>query len=494
MNLAISARLSAMMFIQFFIWGSWYVTGPRYLTSIGFTGSDFGLMYSVGPIAGIISPFFVGMIADRFFSTERVLAAMHLLAGVAMLGAAQLMKVPDPNPLLINLVFFAHMLCYFPTLALVNSLSMHNMTDSEKEFPLIRVFGTIGWIVAGLTLSGFPLVFWLVTRVTEPGSEYGVFQGAWDWGNTVNQFYIVSGAAILLGLYSLTLPHTPPPMRGQKVSLREVFGVDAFVLLKRRSFLTFIICSFLICIPLAFYYQLGERAVAAAQLTDPPFKMTFGQMSEILFMVLMPFFFVRLGVKWMLLVGMLAWVVRYALFAIGAPEQIAWMMLTGVILHGICYDFFFVTGQIYTDKAAPKAIRGQAQGMLVLFTLGLGMLIGAQVAGYVEELYTPQEALTLREQAEEAGGRAAELQEQAAEKAGEVPESLASEIEELQAKQIALNNESLQLMNWRKIWTIPAVLAGVIMILFGVIFKDEVPARDVDEEDVAAAAAREELT
>ena len=395
MNSLISVRLMVMMFLQFFLWGAWYVTAYLFLGKIGFGGSEIGWTYSVGPIAGILSPFFVGMIADRFFSLERVLGVMHLLGGVAMFAAIGMMGGAAPAPIdlfgfqislptiafaaesrpwVINLLFFGHMLCYFPTLALTNSIALHNMTNPERQFPMIRVFGTIGWIVAGLLVS---------------------WQG---WDAAVNLFYIAAATAIVLGLYSFTLPHTPPPAAGKKVTFSEVIGLDALVLFRRPAFLIFMVCSFLICIPLAFYYQMASKFIAQGELANPAFKMSFGQMSEILFMLVMPLFFAFLGVKWMLLVGMLAWVVRYALFAIGAPDGVVWMLLTGVILHGICYDFFFVTGQIYTDKVAPREIRSQAQGLLVLCTLGFGMLIGAQLAGRVEVMFTPP--LTARLKAE----------------------------------------------------------------------------------------------
>ena len=376
----LTIRLFTMMFIQFFIWGAWYVTAPRALTPLGFTGADFGWTYSVGPIAGLISPFFVGMIADRFFATERVLGLMHILGGAAMFAALQMMRGESPSPDAINFMFFLHMFCYYPTLALTNSLAMHSVTDSEKQFPIIRVGGTIGWIVAGLILS---------------------WQG---WGSDTMMFQLAAYASVGLGLYSLTLPHTPPPAKGQKFEARDALGLDAFVLLKNPSYLVFIVCSFLICIPLAFYYQMAERTLVAGEVTDTAFKMTFGQMSEIFFMLLMPFFFKRLGVKMMLFVAMVTWVARYVLFAIGTPDHVTWMLLLGVTVHGICYDFFFVTGQIYTDQVAPKAIRSQAQGLLVLFTLGLGMMIGAQVAGRVEAHYTPPETGELNDQANGAAG------------------------------------------------------------------------------------------
>ncbi len=437
----VGARLSAMMFLQFFVWGAWYVTAPLYLGKIGFGGADFGLTYSVGPIAALIAPLFVGMVADRFFSTERVLATLHIVGGLIMIAATTLMSPENPAaPLTINLIFFAHTLCYFPTLALTNSMAMHNIADSEKEFPLIRVFGTIGWIVAGLSLS------WL------------------GWGDRVQMFHLTGAAGIALGLYCFTLPHTPPPARGQKVSVGELFGADALVLFKNRSFAIFILSSFLICIPLAFYYQLAAKSVQQAGVENVAATMTFGQMSEILFMVLMPFFFVRLGVKWMLAVGMFAWVARYALFAVGADSGIVWMMIGGIVLHGICYDFFFVTGQIYTDRVAHKGIRGQAQGLLAMLTLGLGMLIGAQVAGVIEERATPAASTALSNEVQQIGAQIARLEQQG---------GAAAEIAALTAEQGRKALESLQLVDWQTIWLIPAALAGVILLLFLALFREE---------------------
>ena len=405
--------LSAMMFLQFFIWGAWYVSGPLFLGPLGFDARDFAWMYSVGPIAGIISPFFVGMIADRFFATERVLGCMHLLGALMMFMATVLMKQDVPSPTAINALFFAYMLCYFPTLALVNSLAMHNLTSSEKQFPLVRVFGTIGWIVAGLVIS------------------------LMNVDATITPFYLAIGASVVLSVVSFLLPHTPAPGKGRDLRIRQVLGLDALVLLKRRSFLAFMVGSFLICIPLAFYYQMAAKFIGGTGMENVAAKMTFGQMSEIVFMVVMPLFLVRLGVKWMLLIGMLAWVLRYALFALGADDGVAWMLLAGIILHGICFDFFFVTGQIYTDKIAPTEIRSQAQGMLIFFTLGLGMLIGAQVAGWVEANFTTMV-------------------------------------------------DDAPVVAWGNIWMWPAIGAGVVMVLFGLFFRDDAPAPGADTVRVAS--------
>lgn len=444
----LTIRLFTMMFIQFFIWGAWYVTAPRALTPLGFTGADFGWTYSVGPIAGLISPFFVGMIADRFFATERVLGLMHLLGGAAMFAALQMMGGESPSPDAINFMFFLHMFCYYPTLALTNSLAMHSVTDSEKQFPIIRVGGTIGWIVAGLVLS---------------------WQG---WGSDTMMFQLAAYASVGLGLYSLTLPHTPPPAKGQKFEARDALGLDAFVLLKNPSYLVFIVCSFLICIPLAFYYQMAERTLVAGEVTDTAFKMTFGQMSEIFFMLLMPFFFKRLGVKMMLFVAMATWVARYVLFAIGTPDHVTWMLLLGVTVHGICYDFFFVTGQIYTDQVAPKAIRSQAQGLLVLFTLGLGMMIGAQVAGRVEAHFTPPET--------------AELNDKATALLDTITDDMTDEAKKpIEEEAAALQLSALQAVDWKGIWNIPAGAAAVVMVIFFVLFKDNRPQSE-PEDEVAA--------
>ncbi|MGY8646031.1 MAG: MFS transporter [Verrucomicrobiales bacterium] len=439
---AITAKLSVMMFLQFFIWGAWYVTAPNYLGSIGFGANDFSWTYSVGPIAGIISPFFVGMIADRFFPAQRVLAVLHLVGGVIMLIAAGMMN-PGVNPTTLNWFFFGHMLCFYPTLALSNSIAMRHVQDTERQFPLIRVFGTIGWIVAGLSLT-----FLL-------------------WDTKVQMFYLAGGAALLLGIVSFFLPSTPPTSSG-KVGIRQVLGLDALVMLKDRSYLVFLLSSTLICIPLAFYYQITSRVVEMVGLPIGQ-TMSYGQMSEIFFMLVMPFFFKRLGVKWMLAIGMACWVLRYALFAFGAPEQVIWMILVGVIVHGICYDFFFVTGQIYTDKKAPEAIRGQAQGMLVLFTLGIGMLIGAQVAGKVEQQNSPPAVA-------EFGAKVAELESQLKEVQAKID---SGETEELVVRKVELETQKnearmsqLKVMNWKSLWLFPAVFAAGVLGVFLLLFRD----------------------
>jgi len=437
-----------MMFLQFFVWGAWYVTGPNYLSTIGFAAGDFANMYSVGPIAGLISPFFVGMIADRFFAAQRVLGVMHIAGGLIMFGAARMMaggSAPD----MINWAFFGYMLTYYPTLALTNTVAMRSMTNPEKEFPGIRVLGTIGWIAAGISLT------WLT------------------WDTQINMFYLTAGAAIAMGLFSFMLPDTPPESSGP-VSASQLLGLDALALLKNRSYLVFMVSSMLICIPLAFYYQIASRVV---EMTGLPIgqTMSYGQMSEIFFMLVMPFFFARLGVKWMLAIGMLAWVSRYALFALGAPDQVRWMILIGIVLHGICYDFFFVTGQIYTDQVAPKNLRAQAQGMLVLFTLGLGMLIGAQVAGRVETEHTPSLRIAA-EIKETAGGLATASTADS--------EVIFEDIRKMQGRRDKAAEGGLKAIEWKPLWGKPAIFAGAVMLIFIALFRS--PARKADEPSASA--------
>ncbi len=438
-----------MMFLQFFIWGSWYVTGPNYLATIGFKAADFGLMYSVGPIAGMIAPFFVGMIADRFFAAQKVLAAMHLLGAGFMFLATILMKSAAPSPTLINYLFFAHMLTYFPTLALTNTIAMKCMTDPEKEFPGIRVLGTIGWIAAGLSLT------WL----------------AFD--TSINMFYLTIASGVLLGLMSFALPNTPPSGSGP-VKIGDILGFKAFgLLIKNPSYLVFMAASMLICIPLAFYYQITSRVVEMVGLPIGQ-TMSYGQMSEIFFMLIMPFFFRRLGVKWMLAAGMLAWVVRYAFFSLGAADDIRWMIIGGIVLHGICYDFFFVTGQIYTDQVAPKEVRAQAQGMLVLFTLGLGMAIGAYVAGELEAKHTPDKSKTYAAQVVSTGKEIDDLSAKLA-GAGAGKAALETQLAALQKTKAEARTQELKAIEWKELWGKPAVFAAVILVFFVGFFRGKSP-------------------
>lgn len=374
----VTVRLGIMMFLQFFVWGAWYVSVTGFLGKEGMSAVT-GAVYTVGPIAAILAPFFLGMVADRFFSTERVMAFLHFSGGIILCAAPYFARSfelgPPPEEASLfhkvvlhdlnayvqpfTIILLLHMLCYMPTLALSTSLAFHNLEDQEKQFPLVRVLGTIGWIVGNIAVSLLP------------GKDESPYQ-----------FFLAGGAALVLGLYSLTLPHTPPPLRGQSPSIGQILGTDSLRLFKSFPYAVFIIASFLICIPLAGYYSFARTYVdqmGALVNNSATFTMSFGQMSEVLFMVLMPLFFARLGVKWMLAVGMGAWALRYGLFMMAADDSVFWMILIGVMLHGICYDFFFVTGMIYVDKKAPEEIRNQAQGFLVLVTQGLGLGLGAKL-------------------------------------------------------------------------------------------------------------------
>lgn len=405
MNRIVQAKLSLMMFLEFFIWGAWYSSIAVYMSAHEMESLTHW-PFTVNPIAAIAAPFFVGLIADRFFATEKIFGWLHIL-GAAFMAMTPFMV---ESPIVFILLLLAYNLCYMPTMSLANTLAFHNMDNQEKQFPVIRVFGTVGWIVAGLVIS-FVLVHFVAGDIRPEAT-------AWP-------LYMTAAASLLLGLYSFTLPHTPPPAKGEQVSIRSIIGVDALKKLGGKSFYIFLGSSLLICIPLAAYYNFTQLFLEATNFENIAATLTIGQMAEVVFMLLIPFFFVRLGVKWMLGIGMLAWVARYALFALGAPAEVTWMIIMGIALHGICYDFFFVTGQIYVDKKSTPDIRGQAQGLIILITYGVGMLIGAQVAGMLYNSFL---------------GTA----------------------------------EALTLQQWQSFWWIPAILAAVIMIGFLLTFDDKV--------------------
>lgn len=387
-------QLSLMMFLNFFIWGAWYVTMGTYLKSIpGITDIQVGIAYGTQSLGAIAAPFIIGLIADRFFSAQKILGVLHLLGAAIMYYISTVNAFSSFYPALL-----IYMILFMPTLALVNAVAFKQISNAEKEFANVRVWGTIGWIVAGLIIG------WL----------------AWEQSNSlVNTFKLTAIVSLILGVFSFTLPDTPPARTG-KTTFRDIIGLDALALLKDKNFLVFFLSSMLICIPLAFYYQETNIFLNELQVKGAAGKMAFGQMSEMIFLFLMPLFFVRLGVKKMLLIGMITWSIRYLLFAYGDAGSNIWMLYAGIILHGICYDFFFVTGQIYTNQRAGDKFRSSAQGMITLATYGIGMLIGFWIAGIIAEKYTVE------------GGHL-----------------------------------------WRNVWLIPAAIALAVFIIFGLFFKNK---------------------
>ena len=425
--------MSIMMFLQFFVWGAWFTTLGLCLNVNGM-GAIIGDAYGTAPIAAIIAPLFLGLIADRFFPSQWVMGVLMLIGGVFMCLTPGLIEAGNAG--LVSKLFLGHMLCYMPTLALGNNIVFANIAN-QNLFPKIRVWGTIGWIVAGLA------------------------NGFLGWSASTNIFWLAGVSAVLLGLFCFALPNTPPPAKGQKADIRSLLMLDSFSLLAKPAFLVFIVCSTLICIPLAYYYAFASPFLANVGFVQPASSMSIGQMSEIIFMLLIPFFLRHLGVKWMILIGMLAWVARYLLFAMGAPDQIVWMMFLGIALHGICYDFFFVTGFMYTDRIAPKEVKGQAQSMLVFFTQGVGMFFGYKVAGAkFGSVAEPSGAL----------GNAIS--------ASRPEETLSFGQQLAQMFSVDKLNVDASLITdvmpaWKTFWTFPAIMAVGIAVIFLVAFWDK---------------------
>ena len=362
MNFRTKFQLSFMMFLEFFIWGGWFVTMGTFLSqSFNASGSQLAQAYETQSIGAIIAPFIIGLIADRYFSAQKILGLLHILGAVILYLAG----ISD-NFLSFYPYILIYMILYMPTLALVNSVAFRQMKDPSKEFPPIRVFGTVGWIFAGLIIG---------------------YLGWESHKLLAYTFYLTASASAILGIFSFTLPDTPPTAEKGTYSISKILGLDALSLLKDSKYLIFFISSILICIPLAFYYQHANQFLNELGMPRAAAVMTLGQISEALFILLLPIFLRRYGIKITLIVGMLAWVIRYLLFAYGDVGENMWMLIFGVILHGICYDFFFVSGQIYTDHKAGDQFKSSAQGLITLATYGLGMLVGFRLAGYITDQY-----------------------------------------------------------------------------------------------------------
>ncbi len=369
MNRKTQFQLSLMMFLEFFIWGGWFVTLGTYLgNNLEASGGQIAQAFSTQSWGAIVAPFIIGLIADRYFNAERILGVLHLVGAVLMYLMSQASDFAVFYPYVLG-----YMILYMPTLALVNSVSFDQMSDPSKQFPFVRVFGTIGWIVGAALISVFG---W--------DSEASIAQGMLK-----NTFVMVAIASSILGIFSFTLPRTPPKIgKDEKATLFEILGLDALKLLGSRNFLVFFLASILICIPLAFYYQNLSPFLTEIKVESSTAWTTLGQMSEVIFMLLLPLFFKKYGIKKTLLVGMLAWAIRYLLFAYGNAGDLFFIIVIGIALHGICYDFFFVSGQIYTDSKAGEKYKSAAQGLITLATYGLGMLIGFWISGIIVDDFT----------------------------------------------------------------------------------------------------------
>ncbi len=422
----IRIQLSAMMFLNFFIWGIWFASMGTYITlgNMGATGANAAQAYGTQCLGAIIAPFIIGLIADRYLAAQKILGILHILGGVLLYFVSTQTSFSSFYSLLLP-----YMIIYMPTLALVNAITLNQTSNAEKDFGSIRLWGTVGWIIAGLLIGvmGWAPAKAIIDAGTNENASAVQMQSLKDAASVLNITFLTGAiVSLCLGVYSFFLPNTPPPKAGKDVTLSEIIGLDALKVLKDKNYLIFFMASVLICIPLAFYYGSAGTFLTEKGMANAFSKMTLGQVSETIFLFLLPLFFKRFGTKQMLLIGMFAWVARYLLFAYGNNETAVWMLYAGIILHGICYDFFFVTGQIYTDRKAGEKVRSSAQGLITLATYGVGMYIGFWLAG----IYTDKNAIL--------------------NSAGKV-----------------INH------NWQNIWIFPCIFAAGVALLFFVFFKND---------------------
>ena len=393
MSPTLFVRLWLMVFLHYFVWGAWFVTLSTYLDkTLKFPGEQVGLAYGTTAIGAIVSPFFAGIVADRFFATQRLLGCLHLIGAALLYYVSTVQSFGQFYPALI-----AYTISYMAGHGLTNALTLHHSKNPAKEFPLVMLMGSVGWIAAGFAVSALKLE------------------------DNAGMFRLAAAAALVMGLYSFTLPHTPPKGAGAPVSARTMLGLDALRLMRDRSFATFMICSFLICVPLSFYFNWMHAFMGELNIEKAAMKMTGGQVSDVVFLLLLPFLLRRLGVKGILVLGMVAWTVRFGLLAQFDQTRAAiWMLYAAIGIHGMCYDYIFVMGRMYVDKRASEDIRGAAQGLHAFVTLGAGMFVGSWLAGLVGEKY-------------KVGG----------------------------------------LHDWKSIWLVPAVMAVVMLVGFAVFFREK---------------------
>jgi nucleoside transporter len=391
-------RLATMMFLQYFIWGAWFVTAYPVLSRYGFGADDIKWTYSAGPIAAMISPLIVGYLADRWFALQKLIAVMHGLAAVALVGVVYGLQQEVTSPWWVNVCFFLHMLFYMPTIALTNAIALRHLSHPQLEFPRVRFFGCVGWIAAGGLIS------------------------VMKFDTSLASFYIAIVASLVMACYSLSLPNSLP-MRHDRVSFSQVLGLNSLYLLKQRSYAVFLLAMFLLFIPISFYFQLGAKFVAFSGIERVASVMSLGQVSELVFMLLLPFALKKYGMKPILVIGSCAWVLRYLLFSMGYEFDLLWCVIAAIILHGICYDFCFVAGTIHVEETAPEHLRAQAQGFFMLVTYGLGMFIGAQVAGVVE------------------------------------------------SSAVIIQSNGQVLLNWNYVWLVPAVVSVLVLMLLLLFFR-----------------------